>query len=278
MGTGRMLQSLKDRIAPPCRVQIVAPTDSWILQKMGLELANRIPFAELSDWKPDPRRKWDITYFVNYALYEPSENAGMTGGYFTHKENERFEEVASQMDFAVCMSRKYVPVARAACQNTHCIHPGVDLDAFTPRLRLGIVGRTYRSGRKGEDLYAKLEKLPYVDLRKTEGDIPEDQLPDFYNDLDYVLITSRIEGGPMCLLEGFACGKEVITPDVGLVGEFETGIHLYDRDRPETLFEILAGLHAKRLAVRRQVEELSWQRFADAHRALFLELVKPAMR
>ncbi len=273
MGMQQRLKDLKDRVVPPCRVQIVAPTDSWILQKMGLELVRRIPFAKLSEWEPDDRKPWDVTYFVNYALFQESKNSGLTGGYFTHQENDNFVDVAGKVDFAVSMSQKYMPILESACSSCHCIPPGVDLDAFKPRLRLGIVGRTYASGRKGEDIYDRLEKLPWVDLRKTEGKVPESEMPAFYNEIDYVLVTSRIEGGPMCLLEGFASGKEIIAPDVGMVNEFGTGMHRYDRDEPETLFRLLEDLYAQRRAIRSQVEHLSWQAFADAHRDLFLSLV-----
>jgi hypothetical protein len=50
--------------------------------------------------------------------------------------------------------------------------------------------------------------------------VPEEELPEFYRSLDYVLVPARIEGGPMCVLEALASGMEVIAPPVGWVPQF----------------------------------------------------------
>ena len=45
-------------------------------------------------------------------------------------------------------------------------------------------------------------------------------MPDFYNNIDYLLILSNNEGGPVPVLEAFATGKPVIAPDVGWCWEY----------------------------------------------------------
>lgn len=49
-------------------------------------------------------------------------------------------------------------------------------------------------------------------------DVLEDfsRLPDYYNCLDVYLMTSREEGGPLCLPEAMACGVPLVTTRVGM--------------------------------------------------------------
>ena len=49
------------------------------------------------------------------------------------------------------------------------------------------------------------------------GFIPQSWLPAFYSSIDVHLVTSRIEGGPVTVLEAMACETPVVTTRVGLV-------------------------------------------------------------
>ena len=68
-------------------------------------------------------------------------------------------------------------------------------------------GRASYHPRKGRHLVEELRKLPFVEVLTTEGKMPEEELPAFYQRLDYVLIPATVEGGPMSLSEGLAMGK-----------------------------------------------------------------------
>ncbi len=50
--------------------------------------------------------------------------------------------------------------------------------------------------------------------------LPTEQMPDFYNTLDVYLVTSRVEGGPVPLLEAMSCGTPVVTTPVGTALDF----------------------------------------------------------
>jgi len=54
-----------------------------------------------------------------------------------------------------------------------------------------------------------------VDVRWAT-DLPRDAMPNFYRDLDVLVVTSRSEGGPLPLMEALCCGVPVVTTHVGL--------------------------------------------------------------
>ena len=92
-------------------------------------------------------------------------------------------------------------------------------------------------------IIVKILKLNFIELRTTEG-----ELPNFYRELDYVIVTSKYEGGPICLIEGLACGIPIIAPqDVGMVSEFKKGIHHHKNSDFESLKKLLQKLYKKKL-------------------------------
>lgn len=257
------------------KVQIVYPIDGWILQKFGEYLVNGIDFATGSPWESNDKIKWDLTYFMNYRLYK-SCNSLIIGGYFTHEENKHFKEIARKVDFTVCMCERYKEVLDTIRNNNYVIYQPTDLERLKPFLKLGYSGILERSERKGKDLLKIVSKLQFVKLKITNGKLKEDQMVDFYNSLDYILITSKIEGGPMSLTEGLACGREIITSDVGMVPELKDCkyIHIYDRKNPQNLINLLEDLYKKKLEIRKNVEHFSIDTFVNNHRELFLKMIK----
>ncbi len=126
------------------------------------------------------------------------------------------------------MSNKTKELVEKLCgKDSILIQPGVDHSLFKPKLRIGVVGRTYHTGRKGENLVRQVIDIPDIEWVFT-GDgwplpgraIDDADLPEFYRTLDYVLVPALNEGGPMCVLEALASGIQVIGPDVGWVKEF----------------------------------------------------------
>jgi hypothetical protein len=149
---------------------------------------------------------------------------------------------------------------------------------FKPKLVLGFVGRIYwRHLRKGQDVLAKLKEFDWLQIKQTEGKLKLKQLPNFYNSVDYVLVTSRVEGGPLCLLEGAAMGKKIICPkDVGLAGQFPEVIIGYNFDDWEnSLVNILKDLYQKKYDVAKYVEKYTWDRWIDEHDKFFWDSLKP---
>lgn len=265
-------------------IAICYPKDGWILQRLAEELLERIP--ECIGLQHDTAGLWDkgsvldtgpqrINYFINYAVMRRTTSK-LDAAWFTHPEDDGlFWDTARHVDLAVCNCDRYCRLIRKMGIDAETIIPGVD-PKFTPKLILGFVGRFSSYGmRKGIDLLHQVADLDFVELMVTDGRLSFEELPAFYRKLDYVLVTSRYEGGPMSLLEGLACGKKVICPeDVGLAGQFPDGIVPYVNGNIASLTETLQNLFVEKQRLSGLVKSNTWDNWALQHLRLFTSLVQ----
>ena len=127
---------------------------AWILYKISSMLKKYITDFDIRILdKVDKDTEADITYFINYALYEPVNTKTMT--WHTHPEDKSFYDIAKKVDWVICQANQYAEELRKMGCRATTIIPGID-DVFKPKLVLGVVGRKYNSGRKGEDLIEKV--------------------------------------------------------------------------------------------------------------------------
>lgn len=260
-------------------VNIVIADEGWILERSAQELKNRLDYVSISK-QPDPDSP--INYYINYCAFKEKQ-PGIDISFFTDIEPRNeilFFDVAQRSDVCVCMSARYADeLCKAGIQNIHVISQGVDFELFQPKIKIGVIGRTYPSGRKGDDLIQKVMDEPGIEWHFSGTGwsdqakmLPADQVPEFYNSVDYVLISSYYEGGPMSILEALACGREVIAPPIGFVPDFP---HIeYKTGDVEDLRRVLRELVAIRMARRETVLNLSWDIWARKHDALFKTLLQ----
>ena len=267
---------------PQLSVHIKSSDPGWILERMTQALAQRLPYVTTSN-AINPHAA--IQYYLNYTEYDgrvsPIELA-----YFTHVDEAQPEvkqlyfQVAHKVDAAVCMAERYAAGLRAAGLGAvHVIRPGVDLERFTPRVKIGVVGRTYACGRKGEALITEVLDTPGVEWHFTGSGWPlpsralaDADMPAFYREMDYILVPSLYEGGPMCVIEALACGTRVIAPPIGWVADFP---HIAFRTGDAAdLRRVLNGVVGEKLALRKSVEDVTWDNFAAAHHHLFHALYR----
>lgn len=158
---------------------------------------------------------------------------------------------------------------------------GVDLEAFAPtgddretvlvrqggtfidgQVRIGLVGRSYPDGRKGEEFLSNV--LAELSMRNADTGLAKDSIcmvfigvwngkaiiekaslygtfprveydehiidetcayedyPDLYETLDGIVVTSKTESGPACILEALAKGLPIISTPGGMANEFLT--------------------------------------------------------
>ena len=119
------------------------------------------------------------------------------------------------------------------------IPTGADTDKFYPKkdinydrpLRIGWCGNSKLIFQSQKDIkgIAKLQEIQEATksfcewsiLDRYSNGIPYDQMPDWYRNLDILVITSSSESGPRPLIEGLASGLVVLSTNVGLVPELK---------------------------------------------------------
>lgn len=268
------------------KISITCEKEGWIYYRCAEELKNRLRDHQvfINEQIPDAH----IYYYIDMGFYKmPSD--GIDVGWFTHFSSSDIEgwmRTAHELDFCIAQSEfsKNALVSRGLPEEKIAvIGPGPD-QSFVPKVRLGVVGRQYLDGRKGEHLVKALVEDPEVSdivsiVAKHEGwGVPVNDLDyhDFYNSLDFLLIPATIEGGPMPFVEALACGKLAIAPPIGYVPHFE---HIEYKtgdfdDLKRVVLEVCRPIYEERRARSEQVKKYDWEYWARAHEELFDRLLK----
>jgi glycosyltransferase involved in cell wall biosynthesis len=200
----------------------------------------------------------DVYYLMGYfeaQLFERWPEVPVAS-LFTHREEAPqggkkaalYDAVAGRVSLRIAMCRLYGEPLRAHGTTMQAPLP-LEHDRFAiaqPRRRrrpvVGVAGYTYATRRKGEDLCRALisssvgQRVCWTASGRG-WPIPSrhwswDELPRFYQDLDVLVCPSRVEGGPMSVLEALSCGVPVVVPrGVGIVDELPDmrGIYRYAR-------------------------------------------------
>ena len=244
-----------------------------------------------------PNMKCDVIYLMGYFEVQllGTWPEIPVASYFTHREEEPpgndkaklFDKVARAVQLRVAMCRLY---GEQLSKLGPTIQPPLPLErdrfiiANHPKCKrpiVGFSGYTYKNHRKGDDLVNGLLKSkagqrvewmasgrgwPVPTHRYNWQDMPK-----FYQSLDVLVCPSRVEGGPMPVLEALACGVRVVIPKhVGILDELpdSAGIHRYERGNLPSLIgalESALALPADREALRAATERYSVQAFCDDH-------------
>jgi len=236
------------------RVNIIAPDyrSDWIIARLARHL------IEYNGWtaNPTPDKSAAVNIFIPYCQWRHTRwDKTLTAAWFTHKEDasvehgaklKRWEFTAPALDLRVTPAALYVAELSAYGPTVQIPHP-VELNHFMVKARIrkskpviGVSGRVYGGGRKGEHMVKRLAKehpqwaiigsgigWPVPTKRYKWRDMPS-----YYHGLDVFLCTSLVEGGPVTVLEALACGRPVVIPrGVGQMDEIPLGpgIRHYER-------------------------------------------------
>lgn len=199
--------------------------NKWILRRWVEEWVKYLPGATIDTCV---NVYADVNVFCNYALYSPGVTKKIS--IFTHREKHD-EELQLIFDIAAensdwCFAQSLITLSYLPPSRSSLLRPSVGAGFFSPgKLRLGIVGRNYPTGRKNFHWIDSLKDMlgEKIDFIFTDGLVPYDMMPEFYRNIDYLLITANNEGGPIPLVEALAMKKPVIAPkNVGWCDEFST--------------------------------------------------------
>lgn len=275
------------------RVNVITEKPGWIMHRKAAELKSVMKNITINE----DVREADIHYFINYGYYfraNPDiQRKGLLVGNFTHFDPDsladQFETAAKNMDHCVSVSEQTTEVLLrmgVPAERITTIVVGADV-SFTPALTLGIVGRVYKGGRKGEGLVHALladqELMNGLRIVASNADwgVPVwnfEEPADFYRAIDYLLVPALIEGGPVPFMEALACGTLAIAPPIGVVPQFP---HVpYRTGDIDSLKATIANLKQEHQMLKRKVAapmaDHNWLTWALQHKQLFEQLVGSA--
>jgi len=153
--------------------------------------------------------------------------------------------------------------------NVIYIPNGVDGYLFNREFVVGYVGVKDSAEHKG--LLLIQEACNQLNLKLLYlarlNDFPYERMPEFYKQIDCLVLASISEGCNNPTLEALAMNKPVISTDVGIASELE-GVILVERDI-ESIKQAL-----RKLSGRIQIlEKYTWEKIAIEYKLLYLQYV-----
>lgn len=136
----------------------------------------------------------------------------------------------------------------------------LDIVHAMPHRQFALMGRNWAQW----DRFHELTALP--NFQYTEG--PYSEYPAFYSSLDVFVSPSRLEGGPIPLLEAMMSNVVPVASQTGFAPDVirpgENGF-LFDVDVPtEEICRLIDQAAVSQARIRNSVEHLTWQRFSKA--------------
>jgi len=150
--------------------------------------------------------------------------------------------------------------------NAVFIPNGVDEKLFNRPFVAGFVGEKASSEHKGLHLAQQAcDELGIELLKAHNRDYDHEQMPDFYKQIDVLLIPSKSEGCHNPTLEALAMNKPVISTSTG-IALYLDGVTIVDRN-VESIKNALIKLSGRKQIL----QEYTWDVVADRYRKLYVE-------
>ena len=244
--------------------------------------------------------------FNHFMIHEKSENAKDIC-YVTHFHKHSFEEhirdggvskeKLMQADGWIHMCKRYYNymAKQGFPKEKMAVIPwGIDMELFNPRIRIGIFqnGEVEGKGlyflRQFCELFKDIEYFeflfvgkgwePVLEVLNRKGIKYENILdatyltdfPGLMKSVDYVLIPSLWEGGPMAYLDALACGKPVIAANVGFIPDIGGYYSIFEPGHMQQFLGIMYGLVGPVRNRLEHVKRCSWKKIAP----LFIETIE----
>lgn len=247
------------------KVNIVSTEEGWIIRKAIIKLQEAYPNTFLLNKEIG---KFDFDYFIPHDKFRANQNASRCSvALFTHLEDlqstkdfnysdrkvKEYLYTADRVQYAITMGKTSFNQFLSATGRypDDIFYFGTDL---SKQITFGVCGRAYQSGRKnekfiadlvtagirviswGKDVWGALEHIntEYQHIEKT-----------FYNKIDYLIIPSNNEGGPISAIEAQALGVPIIAPHgVGYCG-LELPVIYYEKNNYKSLLDVCTRLSKK---------------------------------
>jgi len=276
------------------RVHLVSPKDNWILEKIASKLME-ITEVQMSN-SQEINYEADLNYFINWCywkiLYPELDKPEKTLVFFTHfdDDSKKYLDVLDKADHIATMSlhgKEVLLNQNIAYEKIHVIEGFGTLNVPYRKIKIGISGRSYKNGRKGEDILIRLAKdldsdifefifenkawiqsfweLDEIDAHSSLG------RESFWQDIDYYFSPSHSEGGPMDMLNAAKCGIPIISKDIGFFHELRTAEDITFKDYDDLLWQF-HEMEKCRIDKINKMQRHTWDNFKEWHIKLFKEI------
>ena len=150
--------------------------------------------------------------------------------------------------------------------NVVYIPNGVDTAFFNREFIVGYVGEGHSINQKRKGYSIVKEACEELGLElKSASSLPHEEMPEFYKQIDCLVILSDDEGCNNPTMEALAMNKPVISTTAGIASELE-GVILVNRD----VESVVSAL--RKLSGRIQIlEKYTWKIIANQYRKLYVE-------
>jgi glycosyltransferase involved in cell wall biosynthesis len=268
-------------------INIVTVSSGWILQKIAERTAASRKEFTVSH-SPSNSCKANVYIDIQNCFFKKSSVIDI--GVFTHLHENSMKDFQNRYlmcDHIIHMSSRYInqfserypanKMSVALPVDTH--HLSVKKDILGIFQRGGWEGKGHNFMlRMAEEPSMRNFKLLFVGsgwsdvvnkMRNFDIECEAIESEDYaqynklYSRLDYLLVPSLWEGGPISIAEASACGIPVISSDVGFANLDIEVDFLYPPGSSEDLASILNSIYEKKLARRDRVSGFSYARFAD---------------
>lgn len=277
-------------------INVVTVSSGWILQKIAERMVsnNTNPDVNLT-LSHTPDSNADVNYYADLQNCYFGRKTNFDIAYFTHAdENSKdwlinlfAQRNAYELDGIISMNKRYTDMIEEIGYDKRkiiTITPGQTHDIFPlKKTTLGIVSKGGYAGygqffmeemlRSYDFTGFKLRILgngweslqPIADSRGISLELLSDAdysiYPDFYHNIDYLLIPGLWTAGPMSMQEALSCGVPIIGSDVGFVGYEFSADYVFNPNDVNGLIRILNEIMEPKLKRRDQVNKMTWEQY-----------------
>ena len=282
------------------KIEVVIPKSGWILSKIGERTAAncKVEGVEMKT-SFEPNSDVDANYYCDIQNTYFGQKTKLDIGFFTHADlnseawltNLMYERNGfKNLDGIISMNSRYTEMMEKIGypkERLITITPGQVYDTF--KLKKTVIGIVSRGGYPGygqffmEELFLKYDLgndfkfrflgngwdniLPIAKAKGIEveliGDADYSVYPKFYHEIDYLLIPSLYTAGPISFQEALASGVSIISSDTGFANyEFKPD-YIFPPGNCNWLYNILKEIRLPIINRRKQVEHMSWEKYAS---------------
>jgi glycosyltransferase involved in cell wall biosynthesis len=271
------------------QVNVVTVKTGWILQKIAERIVSAAPDNTTFTLSHSPRNDVDVNFYVDIQNCYSGKSKVKDVGYFTHLDRNSKDHLLKNKHWLTCdyiihKNKKYYEIFSEfySKEKMSILKPIEIFPAFSlKKLKLGIVQRGGFEG-KGHNFMISMAEHEYMknfefvfcgnnwdevvnlfrskNIQCTTVDEDYENYPKVYDSIDYLLIPSLWEGGPMCVPEALAKGVPIISSDVGWVPEFDIE-YLFKPGDENGLLEILKKIREPLLKRRKKIESYSMKKY-----------------